>query len=441
MLAACAFSVACGSSDGTGEAETPEPEGPSASDPNVGLEEPDDGFMLRTVGGEIPPGEEREFCEGQRIPGDSSEEFYVSLIELGNGARSHHFGLAVAERGSLAEEELEALGAGNKKLCQGPLLGFGPGIEMLGTTQRPYGQAAFPGGVARKFYGGQFVVFNYHFYNPTSEPLQARSAAAFHVIPADEVEHEVQLFSLNNVTLDIPAGQSVSFTAECHFEVDLMVGGFTRHTHENGRDFTVWFAGGERDGEEIWTSHDWELDTEFLFEEPTMLRAGEGFRYRCNYENTTSRRIRFGTSFKDEMCMLYGPAWAPVGREVLDLPDCNIVWIDGDGIGHSAREAGGFPEPTSFEKNLCRMAYGDELDECGECQCDSCASVGIKCASDPDCSALFECLGACSDIDCTEACQPVVNEHSSGQGLLTSLWHCAGTKCPDCVPTAATLTE
>src|SRR5262245_32582301 len=93
--------LACGSDPAPGSA------GPEDAEPYLGLTVPAHGFQLRSLGAEIGPGEEREYCEVARLPGAPTDEYYVSLIELGNGAPSHHLGLALAPRESPAAAELE----------------------------------------------------------------------------------------------------------------------------------------------------------------------------------------------------------------------------------------------------------------------------------------------------------------------------------------------
>jgi hypothetical protein len=400
---------------------------------DLGLSKPTDGFQLRSVGADLAPGEEREYCEAARLPGGAGDEYYVSLVDLANGPFSHHLGLAVATPGSAAEGGVAALGVGNRLECPGPLLVFGGGIDIIGTIQVPRGQAVLPAHVARKLYGGEYVVFDYHYANTGSETIHATSVANFHLMDPSSVEHVAELFSLNNVTIDVPPAQTASFTGECHFGADMMVGAFTRHTHRLGKDFTVWYAGGAKDGTEIWTSHDWENDTEFLPDEPIAIHTGEGFRYQCTYTNDTTSRLRFGTSVRDEMCMLYGPAWPVNDGGLLDIPDCNITWIDDAGIGHSATEAGGFPKPTPSEVDTCNAFYGSGSD-CDQCLCNSCASAGLTCATDNDCSKLLGCYSTCTDVQCTQTCAPVLQQHSSGVGLFTELIECARAGCPACVP-------
>lgn len=427
------FFTACSKSDGTADKGSDHsPPALDAGEVDLGLVPPEDGFQLRTTGGVIPPGEEHEYCEVARLPGDATDEYYVSLIELANGPSSHHLALGVAAVGSSGEAQVAELGVGNKVECVGPRIEFGDGLEIVATIQVPHGEATLPAGVARKYAGGQYVVFDYHYANTGVDPVSARSAANFHLVHRSTVKHVAQTFGFNNFTIDTPPGETASFTAECHFDADMMIGAFTRHTHHWGTDFSIWYAGGAHDGEEIWTSRDWQHETEYTFAEPALIHAGDGLRYRCTYANDTARPLRFGTRITDEMCMLYGPAWPSEAGGELAIKQCNIVWIDDAGVGHPADEAGGFPKSKPSDASLCRGAFGASIDECNQCRCDACATPALKCALDPDCSALLTCYAGCKDARCVEDCQPVAHDHSSGQGLFTQVIACSFSQCPVC---------
>jgi hypothetical protein len=418
--------TACGSNAAGG---SPEPER------YLGLAMPANGFQLRSIGAEIGPGEEHEYCEIVQIPGAVTDEYYVSSLELANAESSHHFGLAIAPSGTLAALELERLGVGNRIECPGPGLAFGEGIDVIATIQHEYGIASLPPGVARRHRGGDLVVFDYHYANAGVQPIQARSAVNFHLIDGASVQHLAQGFGLSDVTIDIAPRQTASVTGECHFGTDMLVGAFTRHTHKWGTEFSVWHSGGTRDGEHIWTSLDWRHEIEFTFPEPVLVRAGEGFRYRCTYANDTTRRLRFGATASDEMCMLYGPAWPAQSGETLEQSYCNVSWVDESGIGHPAHEAGGFPKPNSADVALC-SALAPVLDSCGSCLCNSCAAPALRCAQDPDCLPLLACFIACTDPACTQACHARIRNHSSGAGFLVSAGECLKVECPICLPGA-----
>jgi hypothetical protein len=410
------------------------PDGGAAPEAYLGLIPPEHGFQLRSVGVDLAPGEEREYCEVVRLPGDPSDEYLVGRMELANGPYSHHLGLAVAVPGSPGEAELAAFGEGQRVECPGPGLVFGEGVQLITTIQSRYGESRLPAGVARRHRGGDLVVFDYHYANASEQSVHTESAANFHLIDAADVEHEVVGFGLNDTTIDIAPASSGTVTGECHVRTDMVVGALTRHTHNWGKDVSVWFSGGERDGELIWTSRDWEHDTEFEFPEPVLLRAGEGLRYRCDFVNDTEERLRFGVNVDNEMCMVYGPSWPAVPGTDLGETYCNTVWTDDEGINHPADEAGGFPAPSAAEVHLCTAAFGAALDECASCSCDACATPAFECLADPDCVPLYTCFAACTDLACARDCQAQVRLHSEGSGPFMAAAECLRVECPGCLP-------
>src|SRR5262249_23490016 len=130
----------------------------------------------------------------------------------------------------------------------------------------------------------------------TTETIHAQSAVDFRTVSATSIKRESGGFSFLNYTIDTPPNSSKSFTAECHLKQDVMVGFLARHTHSYGTNFDVWFAGGANDGQHIWTSKDWQEDTQYEFPTPVLVKAGEGFRFQCGFNNTGSKDLRFGTS-------------------------------------------------------------------------------------------------------------------------------------------------
>jgi hypothetical protein len=273
-------------------------------------------------------------------------------------------------------------------------------------------------------------VFDYHYLNTTADPLPARSAINFHLTDVSNIQHLAKGFGFRNFTIDIPAGQRGSFTGECHFSADVRVGSVTRHTHRWGTDYSVWYAGGAHDGEEIWTSTDWQHDVDHRFAEPILMSAGEGFRFRCSYMNDRDSALRFGTSASDEMCILFGIVWEAHDGEQLGPQSCSISWIDADGIGHSAYEAGGVPKPSAQQTSLCVASAGSSINACGQCRCDSCAAPAIGCATDAECSPILKCYTGCAgDADCLSGCQALLDQHSSAVGLLIQMTQCFDSQC------------
>jgi hypothetical protein len=171
------------------------------------------------------------------------------------------------------------------------------------------------------------------------------------------------------------------------------------------------------------------------------MKAGEGFRFECDLQNQSPNELRYGIRASDEMCILGGWVW-PAGKTELPPPNCSITWVDGEGIGHPADEAGGFPAASAQKARLC--AAGIKLSgassvvsaDCTQCVCDSCADVLMSCAADTDCSALIDCFSQdCGGLsDCIKACKAALHDHSSAIGMLQQVQACLGSRCPGCAP-------
>jgi hypothetical protein len=367
----------------------------------------------------------------------ATDEYWVNDLELGNGKGSHHLIVSAAIPGSPAEAKIRQMKVGDQVACLNVRLPFGEeGIVDIAATQTPYNRTKLANGVGAKYYGGQAVVFDYHFINLSTETIHTLSAINVHTTDASNVQHQMSGLSFTNYTIDTPPKTSQSFMAECHLKTAVMIGALGRHTHKFGTDFDVWFSGGAHDGEHIWTSKDWEEETQYEFPTPILMKAGEGFRFQCSYTNPGTKDLRFGTSARDEMCILAGSIWAATVGEELETQSCNIVWNDSNGVGHPADEAGGVPKAPALTSLTCELGSGSDT-ECKRCTCESCGTPSLACALDPDCLAILQCVGDCvtaggTGTDCAVQCQPTISAHSSGVGLSRQAQSCISANCNTC---------
>lgn len=275
------------------------------------LAPPDNGFQVQSQGTMIAAGEDVEYCEVVQLPGTAADTYYVNKLESKMTNGSHHLIVVAVEPGSNTESGLEV---GQRVNCVGPG-GFGEDLIDVTGSQTIYDVDAFPQGVGRVYRGGQFLVFNYHYLNATEAALPARAAVNFHLTDAADVEHVAVDFGFYNLSINTPPGESRSFTKTCYFNEDVMVHKLTRHTHKWGTDFTVWYAGGPSDGEQIFTTPTYE-DNDHIFPAPIMVPAGQGFTFECSYFNDTDDTLGFGTKATDEMCILFGTYWSASGAEI-----------------------------------------------------------------------------------------------------------------------------
>lgn len=297
-----------GGATSTGAGGNGQPPGDCDDPDELCLPLPESGFQIMSVGDTINPGQDVEYCEVVQLPGDASQTYYVNRFEVAMTKFSHHLIVAAAVPGSATEANMTV---GDKQNCITPDV-FGGDLLPVTGSQHPYNENEFPEGVGRIYHGGQKLVFDYHYLNSSSEPIAARGAVNFHTVEASEVTRVAQSFGFYNLGISIPPASEQGFTKSCTFTQDLMVHQITRHTHQWGTDFDVWFEGGPSDGEHIWTSPNYE-ETEHAFGEPILMPAGTGFKFRCEFKNTTSSTLKFGTKASDEMCILFG-TWFTVGE-------------------------------------------------------------------------------------------------------------------------------
>jgi hypothetical protein len=295
------------------DASAPDTSAPDTTEPTDGvppvdLAPPESGFQVSSVGRFIQPGEDVEFCEVVQLPGGPDDIYQVGRFEIGMHQWSHHIIVTAARPGSQAESNMAP---GMVKPCTRAGQAYGEGLVDVFGAQQPYRELTFPDGVGRTFRGGQLLVFDYHYFNPTTEPIPARHALNFHLV--EDVEHEALDFGFYNYTIFTAPGATSKYAGRCAFDRDVMVWMLVRHTHKWGTNFHVWKDGGDKDGEHLWTSTDWELDVDHILPEPMLVKKGDGFRFQCEYNNTTDSFLKFGTKATDEMCILFGVYWTADG--------------------------------------------------------------------------------------------------------------------------------
>jgi len=321
--------------------------------PAIELELPDNGFQIMVEGMWVQPGESQVFCEYVRIDGDINDRYFVKSIEMKATQWVHHV-LATF----VIPDGFDMLGGDmdpdeivywplDFERPEGPVLCGWDDANVVSrhdyypiwNTQFSEESVTFPEGTGREMRGGLYLMIEYHYTNPTPEPIPARVGFNFHKTD-DEPDYLLAGFNFAYNNIDVPPKTKKSFAAQCLFEDDYMVWGLRRHTHEFGTAFHVWHAGGERDGEYIWSSYDWEDQLYSFPEEAVLVKKGSGFRFQCDYNNTQDKTLIFGRDFGQEMCLLMGMIWStepgitiPVGCLANKVEAVDPATIGGDPSG------------------------------------------------------------------------------------------------------------
>ncbi len=298
------------------------------ADAELGLDAPDHGFQVETLGMLIEPGEDVRWCETVRLPGGPNDAYPIDRIEAAMTVHGQDLIVSAAPVGS---ETAAIMDVGSRVPCTRAGEAFGEELSELTSTQLPYHDQRFATGVGKLLYGGQRIAVDYHFVNDGAEPIPAKVKLNFHLARGTAVQHLARTAGFQNLTIYTPPGGTSSHLAECRVTDELLVGELVRRTQSRGTAFTVWRTGGERDGELLWRSRG-PGDARFEFKAPLHLLPGEGFRFQCDYENSTDLELRFGVNATDEMCTLNAVYWRPEEQSDGRPQGCLLLAVDSDGV-------------------------------------------------------------------------------------------------------------
>jgi hypothetical protein len=324
-LATALLAAGCASQTGSGFAD---PVAALGTEAQLELAPPGVGFQLETQGVAIEPGDDVRWCEVLRVPGAPDDVYRVDRIEgvLSPGARD--LIVSVAPLGSETEALMEV---GAHVPCTRAGEAFGEDLEELTSSQRTWLDQQYPRGVGHTLYGGQRIAMDYLYVNTGEETSSAKIKLNFHARADGAFTRAAHTARFNNLTIYTPPRGRSSHLAECTFPQDVWVGELVRRTQQRGTGFSVWIAGGSRDGDLIW--HSTRPDEPNLeLAEPIRLQAGEGFRFECDYLNTSDRELRFGVNASDETCTLNSLYWLVDEQPDAGQTDCLLFEVASDGI-------------------------------------------------------------------------------------------------------------
>jgi hypothetical protein len=258
------------------------------------------GFQLRNVGKTIAVGEDIEYCEILQLPGTPDDTYYINRFESQMTAGSHHLIVAAWDG------EPDSGDVGDIEPCF--VNSFGGSLIDVTGQQLLY-------------HGGQKILFNYHYLNATEGPLLARAAVNFYTTEEENVQKIAESAGFIFLGINVDDGDTASYTMSCEFSEDVMVHKLTRHTHQWGTDFPVYYKGGPNDGDLIFTSASYE-EPDHIFDEPVLMEAGTGFTFTCNYDNDSGHHLGFGENASDEMCILFPTVYSPTAYQLQNSQGC-----------------------------------------------------------------------------------------------------------------------
>ena len=261
----------------------------------------------------VPSGTENTQCVVKRLGNDTPIKVHQIHNVLPQG--SHHL---IVYRTDDTEEQPEPFE------CQpfADTLDPSKGSPLM-VTQKHDETLTLPDGVGFALDAGVMIRLEMHYINPTGAPLDVSATSTFVTMPEEEFQHAADFLFVGNP--DISIEPNSTFTLGPTFlpmPSDLAGSKFfavTGHTHQFGTNVTVAVADSEAGADTtIYDVPNWQWDepATVVLDPPIELAAGAGFRFTCEWNNTSPNTVGFGESANDEMCFFWAYYYPSKGARV-----------------------------------------------------------------------------------------------------------------------------
>lgn len=185
---------------------------------------------------------------------------------------------------------------------------FSHGVAAsLFIAQQPEASLVYPDGAGLPIDAHQTIGIEMHYINyMPGGPVDISGTVDLDLIAPDPEFGVVELMFSGDLEIDIPARGTATETT-IHFVPPTAENfGLTSHTHQWGVRATIHRGRSTAmPGELLHTSTTWSEPPLDIYDPPITFASGEGLVLTCDFENTSDRRVRFGTDFADEMCFLW----------------------------------------------------------------------------------------------------------------------------------------
>ena len=272
------------------------------------IDPPANGIQLHLGPFEVQPNFEREFFQFTAL--DQNDDMYVNRIEIEMRRGSHHFLLYTFNEDTpqqilpLYDQPREL--RNENSIINLPTLYQMQFHKFFGGTQWSRLDYRLPDGVALKIPQGSGLDQNSHYVNRTDSVMTGEVYTNLHTINKEDVEHVAELFDFNNIDIYLPPKKVTTLSKTFILDEKYYIGQVFSHAHEKMQEFVVEIVGGQRNGEVIYWTNDWEHPPIINFDPPIEINSGEGLMLKATYNNPTSLPVTFGYRSVDEMMILFG---------------------------------------------------------------------------------------------------------------------------------------
>ena len=197
----------------------------------------------------------------------------------------------------------------------------------LMVTQKHEETLTLPEGVAFTLEPNQMIRLEVHYFNASDKPIDMTATATFIPIAESDFKYEADFLFLGNPDIDI-APQSTTKLGPSFIPLGKLIPGIaddakffalTGHTHQYGTNVSVNVAANKDDpGTPVYQVNDWSwAEPETVKHDPGFtIPADGGFKFTCEWNNTSSQQVGFGESANSEMCFFWAYYYPSKGAYV-----------------------------------------------------------------------------------------------------------------------------
>jgi hypothetical protein len=176
---------------------------------------------------------------------------------------------------------------------------------FLYAAQRGEQEIVLPEGVVAEVPDRLDIMHEIHFVNTTDQPVDVWSRVNAYRVPRETVRESIWGFTVRDANIEIPARSTHTEWTRCVMSRDVDVIFLSSHTHELATSVEVRrFDGTAAEEAPLYTNRDWHAPALMSFETPLHVPAGQGFEFRCHYDNPRSEPASWGFRAIDEMCQI-----------------------------------------------------------------------------------------------------------------------------------------
>lgn len=183
----------------------------------------------------------------------------------------------------------------------------------------------FPDGGLRVRPSDRYIL-QLHYNNSRNLPgLVDRSGVRLSLGPATGTEYG--MVAMGPVGFSLPARSQQRVASACTLAPGSRILASMPHMHQIGSGYEQFLLRGTQ-RTPIITLTNWQFESQYFYELPLTLQAGDRIETACTFNNTTSRDVRSGSSTTDEMCFGFTYVTPPPTAEYCSEPLTEPTAVD-----------------------------------------------------------------------------------------------------------------